>query len=103
MSASHDLSRRLSTLAHPERRRILVELAGTTDSVAVPIEREDPVSKPVDPEIRLDVLHYHVPELEADEYVRFDEEEAVVTRGPRFADIRPFLDVSNGHRFDNPL
>ena len=97
----HGLSRPLSALAHPERRRVLVELARTTDPVVVPGEREDPVSEPADAEIRLDVLHYHVPKLAAYGYVRFDEERGVVTRGPRFAEIRPFLDVSNGHRTDN--
>ena len=97
MASPHDLTRLLSAFAHPERRRILTELARTTDPVSVPVESEDLVSEPTDTEIRLDVLHYHVPELEVRGYVAFDEEAYVVTRGPRFAEIRPFLNLSNGH------
>lgn len=88
----------VSVLEHVERRRILAELAKTPDPVEVPLDREVPVGESVETEIRFDVLHYHLPELAARGYVRFDEDARVVTRGPRFPEIRPLLGVTNGHR-----
>lgn len=88
----------LSALEHVERRRILVELAKTDEPVAVPVDGEVTGNESVESEIRLDVLHYHLPRLAACGYVRFDEGEGVATRGPRFAEIQPFLGAVNGHR-----
>lgn len=98
-----EFARLLSALEYVERRQILTALARTTEPVAVPIDTgafdvdRSPGSESVATEIRLDILNYHLPELAEYGYVTFDEGEQIVTRGPRFAEIRPFLGLSNGH------
>lgn len=46
--------------------------------------------------------HVHLPKLVEYDLIEWDRDEHVVTRGPRFEDARPFLEVLESERDDRP-
>jgi hypothetical protein len=46
--------------------------------------------------------HVHLPKLVDQGFVEWDREHAVVTKGPRFDEIRPFLELLDDHRDELP-
>lgn len=103
LDAPGNLDVSLDALSHPYRRRILTRLnrsnprdesSFSTDSVATDGEDEEMVA--------IDIHHRHLPKLEAAGFVDWDHEANVVTRGPRFDEIAPLIELMNKHRDELP-
>lgn len=81
-------------LAHPERRQLLRTLAAhhpqpdqspqSSDDVTVDLERHG-----VD--TRISMHHRHLPLLEAAGFIDRSEDDQLITRGPNFEVLRPYL------------
>lgn len=90
-------------LSHPYRRRILTRLnqsnprdeaSFSTDSVADDTEDED--------EVAMDIHHRHLPKLVEAGFVEWDRETDAVTRGPRFEEIAPLINLMDKHEDELP-
>lgn len=90
------VDRILDAMADDERRRILVDLL-EYDSGAVSDSSEMPSGVPAEiaepEEVLVRVRHLHLPKLDDYGLVDWDADERMVTRGPRFDEARPFLEV----------
>lgn len=71
------------------RRQIIVSLADVSADESVPLpERAINPNVPVDPEsLRRDLLHRHLPLLADYEFVEWDTDPLVASRGARFAEV----------------
>lgn len=102
--ASNDaLDTVFDALSHPYRRRILTRLndhnprdeaSFSTDSVADEVDDDERVA--------IDVHHRHLPKLAESGFIEWDREANVVTRGPRFDEIAPLIDLMDAHRDELP-
>ena len=95
------LSDQLSILAEANRRRLLIALA---DRNPRSIDSDGYVGGPdmSDPNVATAMYHVHLPKLEAAGFIDWDREENVVTRGPKFEEIRPLVDLLDSHREELP-
>lgn len=83
---------RLEAMGRVERRRLLLELStGTPDDAHVDLGELTPDGDELDPLVAMH--HLHLPILEERGFVRWDRETDRVTRGPRFDELEPFLDL----------
>lgn len=87
----------LEALANAHRRRLLVELREENPHGEVP---HGSLGATVEADLAVQMVHVHLPKLEAAGYVRWDREEGVVRRGPRFGELEPLL--AKFERLDAP-
>lgn len=86
-------------LSAVERRRVLVGLLEHNPQDAlVTDETEAGIDETV-----IARQHVHLPKLEDYGFVSWDRNEDVVTKGPRFDEIRPALELLDDHSDDLPL
>lgn len=81
-------------LGDTERRRILLTLLNDRSRdgsmrAEFPRERERET---------IEKHHVHLPKLSDHGFIEWDEEAGTVTRGPRFDEVSPFLELWNEHR-----
>ncbi|GAB3669118.1 hypothetical protein [Halopiger thermotolerans] len=71
------------------RRQIIVSLSDVSPDGSVPLpERAINPNAPADPEpLRRDLFHRHLPLLADYEFVEWEAEPLVASRGPRFAEV----------------
>ena len=90
-------------LRHPYRRRILTRLHErnprdeaefSPDALAV---EDDEVEL-----LAIELHHKHLPKLAEAEFVDWDREANVVTRGPRFHEIEPLIELIVEHSEELP-
>lgn len=99
MGSETPLDEMLRALADVHRRRLLVALLEhnpeKADDVHIP---EDIHTGQKEPE-RLHTLmfHIHLPHLEDAGFIRWEKETDTVVKGPRFEEIRPFLELIDTH------
>ncbi|ODR81678.1 hypothetical protein BG842_19430 [Haladaptatus sp. W1] len=92
------LSEMLDVLGHQHRRRLLVVL-----SEANPRERDEVASKTVADDgddldlFKQELYHVHLPKLDATGVIDWDRETDIITRGPRFEEILPLLELMGEH------
>lgn len=96
------LDDRLEALARFERRRLLLDLSTTNpdDEPRVDFGEVDEGASELDPLVAM--RHLHLPVLEERGFVRWDRENHRVTRGPRFGEIEPLLEVLRELRDELP-
>ena len=92
----------LEALGHVERRRLLLSLLnGTSDEDrAVTLDQLD--SDAEDETLKLSMHHVHLPKLEESGFIDADRQQHSVTRGPRFDEIRPLLELLDDNRGQLP-
>jgi hypothetical protein len=92
----------LEALGHVERRRLLLSLLnGTSDEDrAVTLDQLD--SDAEDETLKLSMHHVHLPKLEASGFIDADRQQHFVTRGPRFNEIQPLLELLDNNRGQLP-
>jgi hypothetical protein len=92
----------LEALGHVERRRLLLSLLnGTSDEDrAVTLDQLD--SDAEDETLKLSMHHVHLPKLEASGFIDADRQQHSVTRGPRFNEIQPLLELLDNNRGQLP-
>jgi hypothetical protein len=89
----------LEALADVERRRLLLALLdGTSDGVA--LDQLDPDAE--DETLELSMHHVHLPKLEASGFIDTDRQQRSVSRGPRFDEVRPLLELLDDNRGQLP-
>lgn len=80
----------LSALANVHRRRLLVELREQNPHGEVPDASYG--TTPPD-QLEVEMVHVHLPKLADDGFVEWNRETGTVTRGPRFGDLVPVLNL----------
>lgn len=53
-------------------------------------------------EIEMDLVHNHLPKLEEAGYIEWDREAGEVSKGPRYEEIEPLLDLIESHADELP-
>jgi len=91
----------LNALANVTRRRLLLELLerdrADNPGVAVDDFAAALADDPGEWQPRIDLRHRHLPKLERFGLVRWDRADALVTRGPAFPEVEPFLTLLCEH------
>lgn len=89
-------------LSHPYRRRLLFRLYEEHPrNPTIRIDREIFSEAEYD-EIGLSLAHQHLPKLEHDGCIEWDEDESTITVGERWSEIEPLLEVIYDHLNDLP-
>ena len=93
----------LALLADERRRRLLLELAGSSPSeggLSVPEDIVNPNEDPVTLSVQL--RHVHLPKLADVGYVDWHRDRGRVGRGPQFDDVGAVLELFRRHEDDLP-
>jgi predicted transcriptional regulator len=89
-------------LAAQQRRAILLELlAGNPASDHVETAGSGGLMSEVS-EQQASLYHNHLPKLEREGFIRWDRDEHVIEKGPRFSDIQPMLELLDDHPEELP-
>jgi hypothetical protein len=90
-------------LAAQQRRTILLEvLAGNPASDHVETADSGAASVTEVSAERAALYHNHLPKLEQEGFIRWDRDEHVIEKGPRFSEIKPMLELLDDHAEDLP-
>jgi len=92
------MDRMLEVLSRRQRRLALLTLRGTDRCRQTDLLMRD--SEGRDPEIEL--VHTHLPKLEAAGLIDWDRETGEVTRGPNYEEIEPLLELIEDHADELP-
>ena len=87
----------LDVLRHVDRRRLLLALLNAEEA-ALPIELDQLEYETAESDILLSFRHNHLPKLEDRGFVDADLDRYSVTKGPRFEEIEPLLELLDTHR-----
>ena len=82
----------LDALGHVDRRRLLLALLNAEEA-ALPLELGQLGYETAESDVPLSFYHNHLPKLENLRFVDADPDHHVVTRGPRFEEIEPLLEL----------
>lgn len=85
-----DADRVFGALRQRQRRLVLLGLS------AGEIESEDDLPGPDGSREAVELVHEHLPKLEAFGYVRWDRETGAISRGPAFGEIEPVIELIEG-------
>ena len=97
------MDNQFEALSNVHRRRLLVALLDHNpqrDAVDVPedVHEGDKALEPLQSEL----YHSHLPRLEEAGFIRWNRDTHEVTRGPRFDEIRPLLELMRDHADELP-
>ena len=97
------LDESLVVLSHPYRRRILSRLHEQNPRDEAEFAAEE-LTDDADENDRLllEIHHRHLPKLAEAGFIDWDREESVITRGPRFDEIVPLIELMVNHRDELP-
>jgi len=87
----------LDALRHVDRRRLLLALLNTEEA-ALPIELDQLEYETAESNVLVSFHHNHLPKLEGQGFVDANPDHHSVTRGPRFEEIKPLLELLDTHR-----
>lgn len=94
-----EMDRLLDTLGKRYRRMLLVMLRhGEVDSISDVMVRGSEDGQ----EVRLRLVHTHLPRLEEDGYIEWDRETETISKGPHFEEIEPLLELIETHADELP-
>jgi len=81
-------------LSNEHRRTLLLALSESGPQVVAETASvgEAAGALPLDWKTRVTMQHVHLPKLEEDGFVDWDEDTGTVSRGPQFEEIRPLLE-----------
>ena len=86
----------LDALGHVERRRLLLALLDVEEA-ALPIELDQLEDETAESDILLSFHHNHLSKLEDLGFVDATPDHHSVTKGPRFEEIEPLLELLDTH------
>lgn len=90
----------MSTLSRIERRQILVNLLeGEPQQVGREVAAGETTDSGGD---SIQLLHVHLPKLEADGFIDWDRKTGEISKGPHFEQIAPVLEAFQRRREDLP-
>ena len=94
----------LDILANQYRRRLLVALLEHNpqddDDTQIPVEITAD-AEDLDT-LRMKMSHVHLPKMEDSGFIRWDQKTNEVSKGPRFEEIRPLLELMDKHADELP-
>lgn len=97
------IDRKFDALARAERRELLVALLDHNPQTLSESPSQPAKSDTAQPLVerdadRIERQHVHLPKLAEYGYVEWDREEDILTKGPRFDEIRPLVEfVRDNH------
>ena len=96
------LDDRLEAMGRLERRRLLLRLAGTPpdDSPRIDFSGLKRDADDLDPLVTM--RHLHLPILEDRGFIRWDREDHWITKGPRFDELEPLLELFREIEHEHP-
>jgi hypothetical protein len=97
-----DLGEMLEILSHPHRRRIITRLHDRNPRDEDEFELEELAGDDELENGTIDLFHNHLPKLAEAGFVNWDQEQHIVTRGPRFEEIAPLIDLMVAHQDELP-
>lgn len=97
------LDESFDVLSHPFRRRILTRLHdhNPRDEAEFSADELADDADEVD-RLVLEIHHRHLPKLAEKGFIDWDREADVITRGPRFDEIAPLIELMVNHRDELP-
>jgi len=87
----------LDALGHVDRRRLLLALLHAEEA-SLPIELDQLEYETAESDVLASFHHSHLPNLENRGFVEASPDHHAVTRGPRFEEIKPLLELLDTHR-----
>lgn len=92
-----------SALSHSTRRHVLSTIAEHDPRRGGEMDPEDLLEGDETPQHRhLELHHNHLPSLDAAGFIDWDPETDTITRGPRYEDIRPVIELMRTHQDELP-
>jgi len=99
---STSLDSHLDALGHVDRRRLLLTLLSSNTDGDRPVEIDQMEYDTAERPLELSMYHVHLPKLEEKGLVDADADTHSVTRGPRFDEIKPLLELLDANREQLP-
>ena len=97
-----DLGELLEILSHPHRRRIITRLHDRNPRDEDEFELEELTSDDELDNETIALIHSHLPKLAEAGFIDWNQEQQIVTRGPRFEEIAPLIDLMVAHQDELP-
>lgn len=97
------LDESLDVLSHPYRRRILTRLHDHNPREEVDFSADELAddADEIDRQL-LEIHHRHLPKLDDAGFIDWDRKADIITRGPRFDEIAPLIELMVNHRDELP-
>lgn len=92
----------LDALGHIDRRRLLLALLHASTEGDLPVEVEQLGQTTAENFPLLSMHHVHLPKLDDQGFIDADLDHYSVTPGPRFDEIKPFLELLDANRGQLP-
>jgi hypothetical protein len=90
----------LDALKTAQRRELLYGLLVRTSQEDGPVQIDVDESDEAEGRRRLRLQHVHLPKLEENEFITWDRDADVVSKGPHFEEITPLLELLVGQESD---
>lgn len=89
-------------LADIHRRELLVSVLIQTQQADTVVFDAKPYGESFDEVSYTEMYHIHLPKLADCGFIEWNREELEITEGPNFDEIRPLLELLNGHEEELP-
>lgn len=89
-------------LSHIQRRKLLMALAQHNPQDPSPVSVAEDETEAEAVEQIINMRHIHLPKLEEYGFIEWDREAGEVTKGPKFEEIRPLLELLDDHQDELP-
>ncbi|TYL39126.1 transcriptional regulator [Natronococcus pandeyae] len=93
----------LEALSKPPRRRILTALAEANPRDEAEFAPGEFTSAARRQELLTRLHHTHLPKLDEAGFIEWDPDSKTITRGPRFDEIAPLVELMIAHRDELPV
>lgn len=90
-------------LSKPPRRRILTALANANPRHEVEFAPRDFTSNEQCEDVLVSLQHAHLPKLDEAGFIEWNHGSKTITRGPRFDEIAPLIELMTTHRDELPV
>lgn len=97
-----ELGELLDALSHPHRRRIVTQLNVSNPRGEDEFDLAELSGDDEREDATINLFHNHLPRLAQAGFIDWDRERGVVTRGPRFHEIAPLVDLMLAHQDELP-
>lgn len=97
-----DLGELLEILSQPYRRQIITRLHKRNPRDEDEFELEELTGDDELENETIALIHNHLPKLAETGFINWNQEQQIVTRGPRFKEIAPLIDLMVAHEDELP-